>query len=256
MGPRAFAHGDKSTSCRVTRTIRRFNGAAGFRPRRLHRRPPIRTLPIQLQWGRGLSPTETPAKRMVHREPDALQWGRGLSPTETILKAGSDSTSAVLQWGRGLSPTETSPRSWRKARPRSGFNGAAGFRPRRLAGRARSLPWQLWLQWGRGLSPTETPPAVKDAYAVSRLQWGRGLSPTETADVKEAWEHYRKASMGPRAFAHGDPGNTINGYRAEITLQWGRGLSPTETRLTWPSTFSRSTGFNGAAGFRPRRPAR
>ncbi len=138
----------------------------------------------------------------------------------------------------------------------------------------------LGLQWGRGLSPTETrgprtfaavaamasmgPRAfahgdascVKDAYAVSRLQWGRGLSPTETADVKEAWEHYRKASMGPRAFAHGDPGNTINGYRAEITLQWGRGLSPTETRLTWPSTFSRSTGFNGAAGFRPRRPAR
>ncbi len=62
-----------------------------------------------------------------------------------------------------------------------------------------------------------------------QLQWGRGLSPTETCPHKGSRALQNAASMGPRAFAHGDP--VLCRKRNSTT---GR--------------------FNGAAGFRPRRP--
>ncbi len=62
------------------------------------------------------------------------------------------------------------------------------------------------------------------------------------------------ASMGPRAFAHGDNAYTVLAENAGSALQWGRGLSPTETRFAFWRGESFSFSFNGAAGFRPRRP--
>ncbi len=61
-----------------------------------------------------------------------------------------------LQWGRGLSPTETSRVHPRFSNRASSFNGAAGFRPRRLLARTAKTLEAANLQWGRGLSPTET----------------------------------------------------------------------------------------------------
>ncbi len=59
MGPRAFAHGDEFTKDMEQHIKDRFNGAAGFRPRRPD--SPWRSVALSsgLQWGRGLSPTET-----------------------------------------------------------------------------------------------------------------------------------------------------------------------------------------------------
>ncbi len=59
MGPRAFAHGDAEISPRSSLTQILFNGAAGFRPRRPRAGALTRPSPATLQWGRGLSPTET-----------------------------------------------------------------------------------------------------------------------------------------------------------------------------------------------------
>ncbi len=59
--------------------------------------------------------------------------------------------------------------------------------------------------------------------------------------------------MGPRAFAHGDFLFARNSPVETHPLQWGRGLSPTETQLLRTNVLGNTTGFNGAAGFRPRR---
>ncbi len=181
-----------------------FNGAAGFRPRR----PLLRAIPIYaptlLQWGRGLSPTETRKFAPVRRSDRQLQWGRGLSPTETPFSFRGVFQRHELQWGRGLSPTETmsivvcapasalasmGPRAFahgdhhrrtQSHQKQRSFNGAAGFRPRRQLPEKRWRAGELQLQWGRGLSPTETVATRMSCFRYLRLQWGRGLSPTET----------------------------------------------------------------------------
>ncbi len=85
-----------------------------------------------------------------------------------------------------------------------GFNGAAGFRPRRRFAEY-SFRKAIWLlQWGRGLSPTETISLRTMRASWSSLQWGRGLSPTETSNATQWGCEGVRASMGPRAFAHGD----------------------------------------------------
>ncbi len=160
-----------------------------------------------------------------------LQWGRGLSPTET-RSWGED--------GSGPIPASMGPRAFAHGDPQSNrrphclkdrFNGAAGFRPRRPFPLYSSALKTIGLQWGRGLSPTETCNRPKTTTTLFMLQWGRGLSPTETYHTKRETSSGLAASMGPRAFAHGD-GN-LGDHRQD------RGL-----------------GFNGAAGFRPRRPPR
>ena len=66
---------------------------------------------------------------------------------------------------------------------RSGFNGAATFRSRKLTtvGLGRVIGWPLRLQWGRDLSVTETFVATVAALR-SKI----------------------RASMGPRPFGHGN----------------------------------------------------
>ena len=111
----------------------------------------------------------------------------------------------------------------------SRFNGAVGFRLRRPgAGRDvdRVLPE---LQWGRRFSPTETRLATHSPASICLLQWGRRFSPTET----------------PRP-ARGDMTGPL--------LQWGRRFSPTETVRTPRGKGILYSGFNGAVGFRLRRP--
>ena len=109
MGPRAFAHGDRIRRFCLSKQAVIFNGAAGFRPRRLESE-----FRFEL-----LNPIFNGAAAFRPRRLDASEK--------------RPSSISVLQWGRGLSPTETRKRRLLALRNRSFFNGAAGFRPRRLA---------------------------------------------------------------------------------------------------------------------------
>ncbi len=157
MGPRAFAHGDV---VRMSRTL---------------------CLKWSLQWGRGLSPTETWKDTSPDLDNCELQWGRGLSPTET----NSPSPGAAEYSTASMGPRAFAHGDFLPVLPlflfRRCFNGAAGFRPRRRADPKTRAP------------------------GIGRLQWGRGLSPTETFAADFPTFPELVASMGPRAFAHGDP---------------------------------------------------
>ena len=109
----------------------------------------------------------------------------------------------------------------------------------------------LELQWGRRLSPAET---IKTRIALNlaiMLQWGRRLSPAETVSKDIIRPVIREASMGPQAFARGDPVVPLI-LPPKLRLQWGRRLSPAETDHP-VGAVNTPVGFNGAAGFRPRR---
>ncbi len=61
-----------------------------------------------------------------------LQWGRGLSPTETTRLVGLEFRELCSSMGpRAFAHGDVSTKG-RICVPRSIFNGAAGFRPRRL----------------------------------------------------------------------------------------------------------------------------
>ncbi len=183
----------------------RFNGAAGFRPRRLggggHRN------------AAGFTASMGPRAFAHGDHPERKNF---LSPPRK------------LQWGRGLSPTETSATSDPPTQPRHASMGPRAFAHGDIDVSLLSKP-STSLQWGRGLSPTETwrNPGVFRPLFV--LQWGRGLSPTETLLNASHAAGLRGASMGPRAFAHGDAIPRFDRHNGQTSLQWGRGLSPTET---------------------------
>ncbi len=137
--------------------------------------------------------------------------------------------STVLQWGRGLSTAEISgssllptgprgasmgPRSFNRGNPQGhrqagrrlpGFNGAAVFQPRKLAGDPNPDQVAEPLQWGRGLSTAEIWSAPACSCGASRLQWGRGLSTAEMRLVDALPVAVIPASMGPRSFNRGNP---------------------------------------------------
>ena len=72
-----------------------------------------------------------------------------------------------------------------------GFNGAVGFRLRRLAACRPKSPASSTLQWGRRFSPTETEVGgAPFLVATFKLQWGRRFSPTETRSVMKRGEIY------------------------------------------------------------------
>ena len=127
-----------------------FNGAAVFQPRKCP--ASLTRIPMQLQWGRGLSTAEMPGFtadriqlgrfngaavfqprkwRSQARQADSrvLQWGRGLSTAE-MWAGGRGSAVHALQWGRGLSTAEIES-GRHAARRRHRFNGAAVFQPRK-----------------------------------------------------------------------------------------------------------------------------
>ncbi len=281
MGPRAFTLGNV-LCLRPSRFLSResFNGAEGFHPRkrgisRIH-------FPeaVSLQWGRGLSPSETemagrlcymsyppsmgpraftlgnsfqsemygtpfawtfngaegfhPRKHAYGRAEGGirclLQWGRGLSPSETSAWETYRQRHEHLQWGRGLSPSETRCAIRSRAAFRT-FNGAEGFHPRKLAALADG---------GESI--------------VGAFNGAEGFHPRKLGAPQIGGTKWQRPSMGPRAFTLGNqpssrpigsPANSFNGAEGFhprkhrgcllhlfyfVTLQWGRGLSPSETR--------------------------
>ncbi len=111
---------------------------------------------------------------------------------------------------------------------------------------------ELVLQWGRGLSPTETRFFVFEVADFNLLQWGRGLSPTETAFTDGWLDRLPPASMGPRAFAHGDSGRSGHAAMAQSASMGPRAFAHGDA-LGPKIGCRRLQSFNGAAGFRPRR---
>ena len=295
MGPRPFGRGRGKM-----RKVREVHGKASMGPRPFGRgRPKYGTAAIgtlRLQWGRDLSAAEGEAA--ASSSPSAggfngaatfrprkgavvvviqavlwLQWGRDLSAAEgagsmfRLMMAGSASM-GPRPFGRGrlsaglwYSPAATCfngaatfrPRKVAgpgkgRARPR-GFNGAATFRPRKdLAPAYTNLPMQL--QWGRDLSAAEGRSSARACAHWRRLQWGRDLSAAEG----RWWDppgssggcFNGAATFRPRKVAEATM------VIAPLLLQWGRDLSAAEG-CCGCACVCHWAGFNGAATFRPRK---
>ncbi len=90
------------------------------------------------------------------------------------------------------------------------FNGAAGFRPRRQAKQLVTRNGYFCFNGAAGFRPRRHGSSRGSLSASTRLQWGRGLSPTETRRENHPHLARRLASMGPRAFAHGDTRDSVN----------------------------------------------
>ncbi len=126
MGPRSFDRGNAVASTRIPRTLKASMGPRSF--------------------DRGnFSPWDG-----SHRGLE-LQWGRDLSTAETSDAARHVSINLQLQWGRDLSTAET-PCPYADARFLKGFNGAAIFRPRKLATYGMVAVGGAVLQWGRDVA--------------------------------------------------------------------------------------------------------
>ena len=135
----------------------------------------------------------------------------------------------LLQRGRGLSTAETARPSPRPPHHRQLQRGR-GLSTAETGVVVTGLhPPRRTLQRGRGLSTAETLPSASGADPAPSLQRGRGLSTAETNPLHLV--------LRPRA----------------IMLQRGRGLSTAETYRPATKWRRESSGFNGAAVFRPRR---
>ena len=141
--------------CRRAQPLRRFNGAATFRSRKVHtptrrspsphpasmgprpfgrgRQMPYRTTTVAnlLQWGRDLSVAEGVAARLARLCVDRFNGAATFRSRKALAQGGTQILYGQLQWGRDLSVAEgrltgssSSPCRWR-------FNGAATFRSRK-----------------------------------------------------------------------------------------------------------------------------
>ncbi len=142
--------------------------------------------------------------------------------------------------------------------PTLAISASASMGPPAFAGGNASASPQITqqsskLQWGHRLSPVETCRTCRRWQSQRPLQWGHRLSPVETparlrrlpssrrsfngATGFRRWKQRhpivvgRKsvASMGPPAFAGGNPSNPASSESARPRLQWGHRLSPVET---------------------------
>ncbi len=181
-----------------------FNGAAVSRPRILRSAVDGPMTMSSLQWGRGLTTTDTESAVSLAGSVKRLQWGRGLTTTDTGIRwlrrpRGAQASMGPRSHDHGYSST-TRP----KTPTENGFNGAAVSRPRILnATPAAVLSVTATLQWGRGLSRPRIRAggsrklrrgACFNGAAVSRPRiLGRGLPEV----------CHRPASMGPRSHDHG-----------------------------------------------------
>ena len=93
------------------------------------------------------------------------------------------------------------------ARREDSFNGAAGFRPRRPNEVSLFIQRQGRLQWGRGLSPTETKRVEPNLPRLLCFNGAAGFRPRRREGAPSHRQGGARASMGPRAFAHGDHTN-------------------------------------------------
>ena len=182
----------------------RFNGAAGFRPRRrdefgLKQSAIARASmgPRAFAHGDSILTVNLIAANCASMGPRAFAHGdstwfhqeareamasmgpRAFAHGDTFYRFRSYQSREASMGPRAFAHGDFEGKSYLPMRLRC-FNGAAGFRPRR---RAKSPCWR----GNRVL-----------------LQWGRGLSPTETSKIPVLAGKQSFASMGPRAFAHGD----------------------------------------------------
>ena len=156
-----------------------------------------------------------------------------------------------LQCGRGPKPTEII-----SVIPTHPSGGPASMWPRAEAhgnkGGAGSDMNISLLQCGRGPKPTEICAAACSFVDASMLlQCGRGPKPTEIPRDPGDYLRQDKASMWPRAEAHGNDRSRPMAA-VVITLQCGRGPKPTEIERR-TIVLDHHVGFNVAAGRSPRK---
>ena len=161
-------------------------------------------------------------------------------------------TEAWLQWGRGFSTAESRRTRMRRLQRQSGFNGAAVFQPRKVAGLLerrqqgqRASMGPRFFNRGKRVGP-----AVPDLRLLASMGprfFNRGKLPQGHADVLRA-----AASMGPRFFNRGKgiaKGTIVDRLSASMGPRFfNRGKTvPACSRLCGRSR------FNGAAVFQPRK---
>ena len=157
----------------------------------------------------------------------------------------------TLQWGRRLSPAEVCSCSAPASAAVPSFNGAAGFRPRKL----EHVLWEL----GRTIIASMGPQAFARGSTLSSttsltpvlLQWGRRLSPAEVRGCANTLFFPGSASMGPQAFARGSF-NVVQTEKWNSCFNGAAGFRPRKWDLPL-HVVADSRCFNGAAGFRPRK---
>src|SRR5215510_2458440 len=133
-----------------------FNGAVDLHRRRVDCSIRGGPVPLELQWGRRSSSTESRSlARFRLSAARSLQWGRRSSSTESVtLTLKAIKKIYALQWGRRSSSTES------------------------LEKRYACEPADA-LQWGRRSSSTESSAIWGFAGSAFKLQWGRRSSSTE-----------------------------------------------------------------------------
>ena len=132
MGPRSHDHGYPGAEPRCPQRGTSFNGAAVSRPRIPRCGASVSTTRNQLQWGRGLTTTDTRRIGFPSGPRTVLQWGRGLTTTDTLVDPERKATVALPSMG-----------------PQSCNRGyAAQWSP--------EFGWDMSLQKGRGLTTTDT----------------------------------------------------------------------------------------------------
>jgi len=228
MGPRPLGHGNGERAYLHYGEETRFNGAAASRPRKPSTSEPATRSMSWLQWGRGLSATETwlpPEQRPLTTRFNGAAASR---PRKHGIEWTEDVKGYELQWGRGLSATET---------------------PLMIAG---ATTRSNTLQWGRGLSATETSERYPSSLAGTVLQWGRGLSATETPRGGCKVSHRAEASMGPRPLGHGNGRTQANVIRIPGSFN-GAAASRPRKPPSQQSAAIPTRCFNGAAASRPRK---
>ncbi len=110
MGPRSHDHGYYIVSVGGIDQPPSLQWGRGLTTTDTPNDPPTCSLTMTLQWGRGLTTTDTPSTRRRARGHTKLQWGRGLTTTDTLRYLRTQKpSSASLQWGRGLTTTDTPP---------------------------------------------------------------------------------------------------------------------------------------------------
>ncbi len=169
---------------------------------------------------------KTPAVGFASNAP--LQWGRGGLPADGTWPVVDRSDGfQELQWGRGGLPAD-GPRRWRRRRPSSSFNGAAGVCPR-MGGESRAGGTRAGLA-------SMGPRGFARGWLLRRIQPRRSNNCFNGA-----------AGVCPRMGVRG-PGIENTTWR----LQWGRGGLPADGLSATATRAKGKPGFNGAAGVCPR----
>ncbi len=190
---------------------------------------PTTTMMVYLQWGRGLTTTDTlHSGRQSSGGTCRFKRAAVSRPRTPVPPANCWPRLAVLQWGRGLTTTDTQGTDANQPAPYQASRGPQSYDRGYAAQWSPEFGWDMRLQWGRGLTTTDTRCGASVSTTKNHLQWGRGLATTDTAARKLYWN---------------------NG----MVLQWGRGLTTTDTLHSGRQSSGGTCRFKRAAVLRPRR---